>query len=68
MTYAEFRKLILNKSQFEVAKEIGCTPQNVQAFEKGKTKSGKILEYYVKAGYKYEWKSKGTKKAFWWIM
>ena len=39
---------------FDVAKEIGCTPQNVQAFEKGKTKSGKILEYYVKAGYKYE--------------
>ena len=54
MTYSEFRKLILNKSQYDVAKEIGCTPQNVQAFEKGKTKSGKILEYYVKAGYKYE--------------
>ena len=47
-------EFLLNKSQYEVAKEIGCTPQNVQAFEKGKTKSGKILEYYVKAGYKYE--------------
>ena len=54
MTYAEFRKLILNKSQFDVAKEIGCTPQNVKEIEKGKTKSGKILEYYVKRGYKYE--------------
>ena len=54
MKYAEFRKTVLKKSQFEVAKEIGCTPQNVQAFEKGKTKSGKILEYYVKRGYRYE--------------
>lgn len=54
MTYAEFRKTVLKKSQFEVAKEIGCTPQNIQAFEKGKTRSGKILEYYVKVGYKYE--------------
>ena len=47
---AEYRKKVLQMSLNDVARDIGCTPQNIYAFEHGKTNSGRILQYYLSKG------------------
>ena len=49
-----YRTKILKESQTDFAKRHGSTRQNICNFEKGYTKSGKILLMYVKDGFKYE--------------
>lgn len=36
--------------QYEVALEIGCTPQNISSFERGNNNSALILLWYIKHG------------------
>lgn len=36
--------------QHAVAKEIGCTPQNISSFERGLNNSALILLWYIKHG------------------
>lgn len=49
-----FRIETLKESQTDFAKRHNTSRQNICNFEKGYTKSGKILIMYVKDGFKYE--------------
>lgn len=37
-------------TQYAVALEIGCTPQNISSFERGNNNSALILLWYIKHG------------------
>lgn len=37
-------------TQYAVAREIGCTPQNISSFERGLNNSALILLWYIKHG------------------
>ena len=50
----EFRIKILKETQTDFARAHKTTRQNICNFEKGYTKSGKILLMYVEDGFKYE--------------
>lgn len=48
--YCAMTRIKKNIPQHAVAKEIGCTPQNISSFERGLNNSALILLWYIKHG------------------
>ena len=48
-TCKEYRESI-NLYQYDVAKDVGCSKENVSAFERGKNNNASILLWYIAKG------------------
>lgn len=47
---AEYRKEYLKLKQSDVAVDVGCSKENIAAFEQGRNNSARILLWYIGKG------------------
>lgn len=52
-TCQEFRESI-NLYQYDVARDLGCSKENVSAFERGKNNNASILLWYIAQGLTFD--------------
>ena len=50
----EFREFDLELTQAQVAEQIGCSKENVSAFECGRNNNARILLWYIEQGFGIE--------------